>query len=340
MLDEETKDDGQQNHQAEPPQVLTASRPASPQPDGDRNAAPPPLPAKQVIHLKAVGPADGLDGMDVDQEPVLEQQQQQESNVTTAFAPIVFTNKASSELTVQLDDDGNRDAAGATTATTRQRGQDLKWNHFVSPLPFSKKKMDASFHPKKLSFAKPNYVKSSSVSLIATVRQEEEEAGDDDPHAAQGTPELLQRRNSIHAVPYVDVNDPDTRARMERYKEERRSLLRAKYKVEDYKKKPPVCTPRKSLQEPVPAPRSQRKSCPVVSSSTPHNEGLIEDDVNVKERAALFNGRAASSAPAPSVATTAEKPPSPNKIKNMAAFFEQQKPWSKFLWTKSKNGCE
>ena len=32
----------------------------------------------------------------------------------------------------------------------------------------------------------------------------------------------LQRRNSIHNVPYVDVNDPETRARMERYKEERR----------------------------------------------------------------------------------------------------------------------
>merc|ERR1711902_402480 len=44
----------------------------------------------------------------------------------------------------------------------------------------------------------------------------------------------LQRRNSIHNVPYVDVNDPNTRERMERYKEERRSMLIAKYKVEDY----------------------------------------------------------------------------------------------------------
>ena len=44
----------------------------------------------------------------------------------------------------------------------------------------------------------------------------------------------LQRRNSIHNVPFVDVNDPGTRERMERYKEERRSMLRAKYKVEDY----------------------------------------------------------------------------------------------------------
>lgn len=49
----------------------------------------------------------------------------------------------------------------------------------------------------------------------------------------------LQRRNSIHNVPFVDVNDPQTRERMERYKEERRSLLRAKYKAEDYKTKKP-----------------------------------------------------------------------------------------------------
>ena len=52
--------------------------------------------------------------------------------------------------------------------------------------------------------------------------------------------EPLQRRNSIHNVPYVDVNDPETRARMERYKEERRTMLRARYKVEDYKTKKPA----------------------------------------------------------------------------------------------------
>merc|ERR1719341_1776175 len=57
-----------------------------------------------------------------------------------------------------------------------------------------------------------------------TIEHEDEE--EDSP--------LLQRRNSIHNVPFVDVNDPDTRTRMERYKEERRSMLRAKYKAEDY----------------------------------------------------------------------------------------------------------
>lgn len=65
--------------------------------------------------------------------------------------------------------------------------------------------------------------KSSTLSLhtVAASPEEEEEPP-------------LQRRNSIHNVPFVDVNDPETRTRMERYKEERRSMLRAKYKAEDY----------------------------------------------------------------------------------------------------------
>merc|ERR1712032_768560 len=67
--------------------------------------------------------------------------------------------------------------------------------------------------------------KSSTLSLrTMTIEHEDEE--EDSP--------LLQRRNSIHNVPFVDVNDPETRTRMERYKEERRSTLRAKYKAEDY----------------------------------------------------------------------------------------------------------
>merc|ERR1719427_353128 len=68
-----------------------------------------------------------------------------------------------------------------------------------------------------------NRCKSSTLSLhtVAASPEEEEEPP-------------LQRRNSIHNVPFVDVNDPETRTRMERYKEERRSMLRAKYKAEDY----------------------------------------------------------------------------------------------------------
>merc|ERR1712012_448871 len=67
--------------------------------------------------------------------------------------------------------------------------------------------------------------KSSTLSLhTMTIEHDDEE---------EGSP-MLQRRNSIHNVPFVDVNDPETRTRMERYKEERRSTLRAKYKAEDY----------------------------------------------------------------------------------------------------------
>ena len=57
-----------------------------------------------------------------------------------------------------------------------------------------------------------------------------------DLEEGEGGGGLVIRRNSIHgAVPYVDVNDPGTRARMEVYKQERRNALRAKYKAEDYK---------------------------------------------------------------------------------------------------------
>ncbi len=91
---------------------------------------------------------------------------------------------------------------------------------------------------KKLSFASPAIMKKadnsksqskakklSTFSLHNTTSEADDEVDEIQP---------LQRRNSIHNVPYVDVNDPGTRERMERYKEERRSMLRAKYKVEDY----------------------------------------------------------------------------------------------------------
>jgi len=70
--------------------------------------------------------------------------------------------------------------------------------------------------------------KSSTLSLHVVETEESQEGLED-----RNSPPL-QRRNSIHNVPFVDVNDPETRTRMERYKEERRSMLRAKYKAEDY----------------------------------------------------------------------------------------------------------
>jgi hypothetical protein len=75
--------------------------------------------------------------------------------------------------------------------------------------------------------------KASTLSLHAVpVRTTDTDSGDSGEDGGSLPP--LQRRNSIHNVPYVDVNDPETRSRMERYKEERRSLLRARYKAEDY----------------------------------------------------------------------------------------------------------
>jgi hypothetical protein len=199
----------------------------------------------------------------------------------------------------------------------------------------------------------------------------------------------LQRRNSIHNVPYVDVNDPGTRERMERYKEERRSMLRAKYKMEDYMT--PTSTSeannkyrRKSTEtnnvnsdhEPVQLRKessaSKNKQLIIedeVILKTDNDDdveqqpqeqrevGLIDEDVNVKERAAIFGGGRKSSqsnnrskswttnlvtpknnyknsSPRPaSEATIAEinkvnsrkvSPGSPSKIRDMAAFFEQK----------------
>ena len=87
---------------------------------------------------------------------------------------------------------------------------------------------------KKISFESlPPKKKLSTFSLHNTTTAEDDEGSNlTSDLMAEQMP--LQRRNSIHNVPYVDVNDPQTRQRMERYKEERRSMLRAKYKVEDY----------------------------------------------------------------------------------------------------------
>ena len=176
-----------------------------------------------------------------------------------------------------------------------------------------------------------NSKKLSTFSLHATSELVSEEA-----MVPEDVP--LQRRNSIHNVPYVDVNDPNTRERMERYKEERRSLLRAKYKVEDYmtstseannkyrrkstesnsndhesssstttttvvqlrKESPTSATINENTKNDEPPPpstginKNDSTSANSVSGNTnPNNPnsretGLIDEDVNVKERAAIF----------------------------------------------------
>ena len=168
----------------------------------------------------------------------------------------------------------------------------------------------------------------------------------------------LQRRNSIHNVPYVDVNDPNTRQRMERYKEERRSMLRAKYKVEDYmntedqdlyKYRRKSSENTKASNEDLSSKNEDLTEDLVILRSDLKKEtddGLIDEDVNVKERAALFGGSKNNRAKSwttnlitpknnskntrPISDTSAHlnrkmSPGSPSKIRDMAAFFEQQK---------------
>ena len=244
----------------------------------------------------------------------------------------------------------------------------------------------------------------STMSLHTSSLEEEKSA----PMNEEDQP--LQRRNSIHNVPFVDVNDPQTRERMERYKEERRSLLRAKYKVEDYvtkkentesnsaipkvtlrkmnvdsspvmKKtsvgeiyKPKVgessrkwSLPDKKLDEEkknlktsttvIPKPRERSAKLNLTQSMpkplSPHPERprggtpnrtsfppgpkKVEEDVNVRERAAKFgtstvkpeldaNKRTRTIKMGSDLATKnrGDTPGSPSKIKNMAAFFEQK----------------
>jgi hypothetical protein len=86
----------------------------------------------------------------------------------------------------------------------------------------------------------------------------------------------LQRRNSIHNVPFVDVNDPDTRSRMEKYKEERRSTLRAKYKVEDY---------RSEKQQPINS----------TKTSEDDNADPISTFLDIEKNLSLYSGEISSS---------------------------------------------
>lgn len=184
----------------------------------------------------------------------------------------------------------------------------------------------------------------------------------------------LQRRNSIHNVPFVDVSDPQTRERMERYKEERRSMLRAKYKVEDYKTKkvsveevePPKPKARRSVpssptvevplvvpphplvkeeNRPVEHVEMRKKKGPMMEPPKPRERSFNgtkksanEEEVNVKERAAIFGVSKTRENKLRTVSlgtsgiknnnrrTSIEKSPpgAPSKIKNMAAMFEQK----------------
>ncbi len=276
--------------------------------------------------------------------------------------------------------------------SSRRSSQDLKAARFPPPssLAAKKKRQEAS--------------KRSSTTSLHIQR---------DPESGDPSSPPLRRRNSIHNLPFVDVNDPGTRERMERYKEERRSMLRARFRVEDYvtkktspegertplernsRKKSSPTFDKKHQVESRQADADDQKFKEVKShltdredkkaeelrrgpsrtppdSSSPRQRmervqqndcsfgrkksenGVIEDEVNVRQRAAIFgapkkdleskvklvshvNKKKASvanrSTTSPTRKTQVRKlnkkeasppPPPPGKIKNMAAIFEQK----------------
>ena len=80
---------------------------------------------------------------------------------------------------------------------------------------------------------------------------------------------------------------------------------------------------------PTPAPRPSRTSCPPAPSASAQESppsGIIEDDVNIKERAGLFRSMTESSIPTSNATqkAAAEKASHNSKIKDMAALFEQR----------------
>ena len=181
---------------------------------------------------------------------------------------------------------------------------------------------------KKISFSNTHMPVAKKLSTFSlhemhhnTISIEEDSGSDSEAE------QPLQRRNSIHNVPYVDVSDPQTRERMERYKEERRSMLRAKYKAEDYmtstasevgnkyRRKSTESQQSNKIEQTSsetspptpPIPQNEPNYEPPCStspvilrkdlqgglpkmSSPLREDGLIDEDVNVKERAAIFGG--------------------------------------------------
>ncbi|XP_046443068.1 rho GTPase-activating protein 32-like isoform X3 [Daphnia pulex] len=94
----------------------------------------------------------------------------------------------------------------------------------------------------------------------------------------------------------IDMSDPRTRLRIERYKEERRSFLREKYKSESFRSDSKEDAVIVRLKQKAGSPTHQQNESggelgvsppPPPSLQTPH-PGLIDEDVNVKERAAQW----------------------------------------------------
>ena len=127
----------------------------------------------------------------------------------------------------------------------------------------------------------------------------------------------------------IDMSDPRTRLRIERYKEERRSFLREKYKSESFRSdgksdddilvrlKQKAVSPTRCVVAAQPTPPSVQQPQP----------GHVDEEVNVKERAAHWlhssptRSSAATVAGLPVASASAAK-----RIRDMAAMFEKESP--------------
>jgi len=139
------------------------------------------------------------------------------------------TIKENTDMTTEVRNKAPKKPSPAPRLALRQNTPEMKPSPAIrkSSLPNPKPKEAAlSFPQKSPTSEKQIDVKNEKkLKFISTVSLNAEDVDEVPP---------LTRRNSIHSIPFVDVNDPDTRIRMERYKNERRSTLRAKYKEEDY----------------------------------------------------------------------------------------------------------
>ena len=155
--------------------------------------------------------------------------------------------------------------------------------------------------------------------------------------------ELLRGHKSLSIG--IDMSDPRTRLRIERYKEERRSFLREKYKSESFRNdgKEDGLIVRLKQKAGSPTHQSESNQALPPPSLQPPEPGLIDEDVNVKERAAQWAGQtvpgssdrpAAVLLPSPpatinrscSEAASSAITPQQKRIRDMAALFEKESP--------------
>lgn len=144
----------------------------------------------------------------------------------------------------------------------------------------------------------------------------------------------------------IDMSDPKTRLRIERYKEERRSFLREKYKSESFRSEGKEDAVIVRLKQKAGSPTHSEGVCVTGTSTSippPSDQlpepGLIDEDVNVKERAAQWSAPGPkTSVPSVPVILSSNNPrscseavaiaaaPQQKRIRDMAAMFEKESP--------------